>query len=187
MTNLYIFAAVALVAIIVIVLFNQLIAKRQMVNNGWADIDVQLKRRADLIPQLVTTVQAYASHERQLFEDVAEKRNAALAAGDNATARGAAESELSKPVGRIVALAEAYPDLKANQNFLDLQNELSDTENKIEMARRFYNGAVRELNTAVESFPSNIVAGLFGIAKRAFFEITSAGDRAVPTLGINPQ
>ena len=187
MTSLYIFAAVALVAIIVIVLFNQLIAKRQMVNNGWADIDVQLKRRADLIPQLVTTVQAYAAHERQLFEDVAQKRNAALAAGDNAAARGAAESELSKPVGRLIALGEAYPDLKANQNFLDLQNELSDTENKIEMARRFYNGAVRELNTAVESFPSNLVATLFGIGKRAFFEITAAADRAVPTLGINPQ
>ena len=187
MTTLYLFAAVALVAIVVIVLFNQLIAKRQMVNNGWADIDVQLKRRADLIPQLVATVQAYAAHERQLFEDVAEKRNAALAAGDNAAQRGAAESELSKPVGRLIALGEAYPDLKANQNFLDLQNELSDTENKIEMARRFYNGAVRELNTAVESFPSNVVAGLFGIAKRAFFEITAAGDRAVPTLGLKPQ
>jgi len=187
MTSLYILAAVAVVAIIVIVLFNQLIAKRQMVNNGWADIDVQLKRRVDLIPQLVTTVQAYAAHERGLFEEVAAKRNAALAAGDNATQRGEAESALSKPVGRIIALAEAYPDLKANQNFLDLQNELSDTENKIEMARRFYNGAVRELNTAVESFPSNIVAGLFGIAKRAFFEITAAGDRAVPTLGLNPQ
>lgn len=187
MTGLYLLAAVALAAIIVIVLFNQLIAKRQMVNNGWADIDVQLKRRADLIPQLVTTVQAYAAHERSLFEEVAERRNAALAAGDNAAARGVAESELSRPVGRIIALAEAYPDLKANQNFLDLQNELSDTESKIEMARRFYNGAVRELNTAVESFPSNIVAGLFGIAKRAFFEITNAGDRAVPTLGINPQ
>ncbi|MEZ5959180.1 MAG: LemA family protein [Hyphomonadaceae bacterium] len=187
MTTLYLLAAIAVVAIVVIVLFNQLIAKRQMVNNGWADIDVQLKRRADLIPQLVTTVQAYAAHERQLFEDVAEKRNAALAAGDNAAQRGAAESELSKPVGRLIALGEAYPELKANQNFLDLQNELSDTENKIEMARRFYNGAVRELNTVVESFPSNIVAGLFGIAKRAFFEITAAGDRDVPTLGLTPQ
>lgn len=187
MTTLYIFAAVAVVAIIVIVLFNQLIAKRQMVNNGWADIDVQLKRRADLIPQLVTTVQAYAAHERNLFEEVAARRNAALAAGDNAAARGAAESELSKPVGRLIALGEAYPELKANQNFLDLQNELSDTENKIEMARRFYNGAVRELNTVVESFPSNIVAGLFGIAKRAFFEITATGDRDVPTLGLNSQ
>jgi LemA protein len=185
--TLYILAAVALVAIIVIVLFNTLIAKRQMANNGWSDIDVQLKRRADLIPQLVTTVQAYAAHERQLFEDVAEKRNAALAAGDDATRRGAAESELSKPVGRLIALGEAYPELKANQNFLDLQNELSDTENKIEMARRFYNGAVRELNTVVESFPSNLVAGVFGVGKRAFFEIETAGDRAVPTIALKPQ
>jgi LemA protein len=130
---------------------------------------------------LVTTVQAYATHERQLFEDVAEKRNAALAAGDDAAKRGAAESELSKPVGRLIALGEAYPDLKANQNFLDLQNELSETENKIEMARRFYNGAVRELNTAVESFPFNLVAGVFGVAKRAFFEIGIA-DRAAPQV-----
>lgn len=187
MTGLYLFAAVVLVAIVVIVLFNQLVAKRQMVNNGWADIDVQLKRRADLIPRLVTTVQAYAAHERTLFEEVAERRNAALAAGDDAGARGQAESALSRPVGRLIALGEAYPDLKANKNFLDLQNELADSENKIEMARRFYNGAVRELNTAVESFPSNIVAGLFGIAKRAFFEITSAADRAVPNIGLNPQ
>lgn len=186
MTTLYLLAAIALVAIVAIVLFNQLIAKRQMVNNGWADIDVQLKRRADLIPQLVTTVQAYASHERQLFEDVAEKRTAALAAGDNAAARGEAESALSKPVGRLIALGEAYPELKANQNFLDLQNELSDTENKIEMARRFYNGAVRELNTAVESFPSNVVAGVFGIGKRTFFEITNAADRAVPNVSTAP-
>lgn len=182
MTNLYILAGVALVAIVVIVLFNQLVAKRQMVNNGWADIDVQLKRRADLIPQLVTTVQAYAAHERNLFEEIATKRNAALAAGADPAQRGAAESDLAKPVGRLIALGEAYPDLKANQNFLDLQNELSDTENKIEMARRFYNGAVRELNTAVESFPSNVVAGAFGIKKRAFFEITNDGDRAVPNV-----
>lgn len=182
MTGLYLFAAIAIVAIVIIVLFNQLIAKRQMVNNGWADIDVQLKRRADLIPQLVTTVQAYAAHERQLFEEVAEKRNAALAAGDNATQRGEAESALAKPVGRLIALGEAYPELKANQNFLDLQNELSDTENKIEMARRFYNGAVRELNTAAETFPSNLVAGVFGVGKRAYFEIAST-DRAVPNVG----
>jgi LemA protein len=185
MTSLYLFAAIALVAIVVIVLFNQLIAKRQMVNNGWADIDVQLKRRADLIPQLVTTVQAYAAHERQLFEEVAEKRNAALAAGDNAAQRGEAESALSKPVGRLIALGEAYPELKANQNFLDLQNALSDTENKIEMARRFYNGAVRELNTATETFPSNMVAGVFGVRKREYFEITNA-DRAVPNVSTAP-
>ncbi len=186
MIGLYLLAAVALVAIVIIVLFNQLIAKRQMTNNGWADIDVQLKRRADLIPQLVTTVKAYAAHEQSLFEEVAERRNAALAAGDNAAQRGEAESALSKPVGRLIALGEAYPDLKANQNFLDLQNELSETENKIEMARRFYNGAVRELNTAAESFPSSLVAALFGIKPRSFFEITAAGDRAVPNLGLAP-
>lgn len=185
MSSLFLFAAIALVAIIVVILFNQLIAKRQMVNNGWADIDVQLKRRADLIPQLVTTVQAYAAHERQLFEDVAAKRNAALAAGDNVSQRGGAESELSKPVGRLIALGEAYPDLKANQNFLDLQHQLADTEDKIEMARRFYNGAVRELNTAVETFPSNLVSGVFGIGKRDYFEISGA-DRAVPNVSTTP-
>ena len=169
-------------AIIVIALiYNDLIAKRQMANNGWSDIDVQLKRRADLIPQLVTTVQAYAAHEKNLFEDIAAKRNAALAAGDDAAQRGAAESALSKPVGRLIALGEAYPDLKANQNFLDLQNELSATEDKIEMARRFFNGAVRELNTAVETFPANLIAALFGFRTRAYFEI-DASDAAAPAL-----
>ena len=173
---------VAVVLAGAVVLFNRLIARRQMTNNGWADIDVQLKRRADLIPRLVRTVEGYAAHERQLFADIAEKRSRALAAGDDAALRGAAESELSKPVSRLMALAEGYPDLKANQNFLDLQNELSDTENKIEMARRFYNGAVRELNTAVESFPSNIVAGAAGIGKRAYFEIDPA-EAAPPRIG----
>ncbi len=175
--------AAAVVAIALV--YNGLVAKRQMASNGWSDIDVQLKRRADLIPQLVTTVQAYAAHERQLFEDVAAKRTAALAAGDNQAERGAAESALSKPVGRLIALGEAYPDLKANQNFLDLQNELSDTEDKIEMARRFFNGAVRELNTAVETFPANLVAALFGIRTRQYFEIDPA-DAAAPTLNIGP-
>jgi LemA protein len=180
LTGLFISVLIAGVALVgAIVVFNTLIAKRQMVNNGWADIDVQLKRRADLIPQLVTTVKGYAAHERALFNEVAEKRTQALEAGDDPARRGAAESELSKPVGRLIALAEGYPELKANQNFLDLQNELSETENKIEMARRFYNGAVRELNTTVESFPSNLVAGAFTIGKRAFFEIGEA-DRAVP-------
>ncbi|MGD9814731.1 MAG: LemA family protein [Hyphomonadaceae bacterium] len=180
-TAIIVLLAVAVAAAFVVILFNQLIAKRQMTNNGWADIDVQLKRRADLIPRLVSTVQAYAAHERQLFEDVAAKRAAALAAGDDVAKRSGAETELSRPVARLIAVAEAYPDLKASQNFLDLQNELSDTENKIEMARRFYNGAVRELNTLVETFPSNLVAGLFNIAKRAYFEIGDA-DRAVPSV-----
>lgn len=184
MTQLFLYAAIAVVLIAGIVIFNGLVAKRQMVNNGWADIDVQLKRRTDLIPQLVTAVKAYAAHEKQLFEDVAERRAAALAAGDNVATRSAAESELSRPLARLIAVAEAYPELKASQNFLDLQNELSATEDKIEMARRFFNGAVRELNTAVETFPSNLIAALFGMRQRAYFEIESA-NRAAPALGLS--
>ncbi|HVZ98977.1 MAG TPA: LemA family protein [Caulobacterales bacterium] len=181
-------AAGLLVAVIVllIVLYNGLIARRQMANNGWADIDVQLKRRADLVPQLVSIVQGYAAHERQLFADIAERRSQALAAADDPARRGAAETELSRPVARMIALAEGYPELKASQNFLDLQNQLADTENKIEMARRFYNGAVRELNTLVESFPSNFVAGLAGVGKRSFFE-TEMAARAAPQINLgNP-
>ena len=184
MTPLYIgIGLLVLVAAVIIILFNQLVGKRNMVDNGWADIDVQLKRRADLIPQLVTAVQGYASHERQLFEDVIMKRNAALQAGDDPNARGSLESALATPVSKLIALAEDYPELKASDNFRDLQDELSETENKIEMARRFYNGAVRELNVAVESFPSNFVAGPFGFKRRHFFEISMA-DRAVPSLDL---
>lgn len=186
MLTLTFFAGLAIMAIGAIVIFNGLIAKRQMANNGWADIDVQLKRRADLLPHLVSTVQGYAAHERQLFEDIAAKRTAALSAGDDPTARGAAESALSKPVGRLMAVAEGYPDLKASQNFLELQRALADTENKIEMARRFYNGAVRELNTAVETFPGTLVAGAANVTQRKFFEIDAAS-AAVPNVSIgNP-
>lgn len=152
-------------------LFNRLVGLRQMAGNGWSDIAVQLKRRADLIPQIVETVKAYAAHERGLFKDVIEARNAAMSAGDDVGARGAAESRVARRTSRLFALAEDYPELKANETFLDLQNELSDTEDKIEMARRFYNGAVRELNTAVETVPSNLIAGLFGFTHRDYFEI----------------
>ena len=185
LTQIVLFAIAAVVLIGAVVIFNALIAKRQMVNNGWADIDVQLKRRADLVPQLVRTVEAYAAHERQLFAEIAERRAKALAAGDDPAARGAAESEFARPVARMIAVAEAYPELKASQNFLDLQNELAQTEDKIEMARRFYNGAVRELNTAVETFPPNIVAGAAGIKSRKYFEI-GEGDRAVPQVKTQP-
>ena len=169
--------------VLAIVLYNRLVAKRQMVNNGWADIDVQLKRRANLIPQLVNTVQGYATHERELFADIAEKRAKALAAGDDLASRGEAESELSRPVAKLMAVAEDYPDMKASQNFLDLQQELADTEDKIEMARRFYNGAVRELNTRVQSFPANLMAGMFGFRTREFFEV-SMPERALPKVDL---
>jgi LemA protein len=185
LTQIILFAVVAALLIGAVIIYNALIAKRQMVNNGWADIDVQLKRRADLVPNLVRTVEAYAAHERQLFAEIAERRTAALAAGDDPGARGAAEGAFARPVARMMAVAEAYPDLKASQNFLDLQNELSETEGKIEMARRFYNGAVRELNTAVETFPGSIVAGAGGIKQRKYFEIGEA-DRAVPQVKTQP-
>ena len=174
---------VVTISAVIMILFNQLVGKRNMANNGWADIDVQLKRRADLIPQLVTTVQGYASHERQLFEDVIMKRNAALQAGDDPDTRGSTESALTAPVSKLIALAEDYPDLKANENFRDLQSELTATENKIEMARRFYNGAVREFNVAIESFPGNLIAGPFGFQRRRFFEIQMS-DRAIPKIDL---
>ncbi|MCA8887491.1 MAG: LemA family protein [Parvularculaceae bacterium] len=165
----------------VIVIFNALVQKRMLVDNGWADIDVQLKRRSDLIPPLVETVKGYASHERTLFEEITQRRNAALSAGDDPDVRASAETALSRPVGKIFALAEDYPDLKANENFLDLQKQLAETEDKIEMARRFYNGAVRELNTMVASVPSNFIAGAFGFGQRKYFEIAD-GDRATPAV-----
>jgi len=171
----------ALIAVGVILTYNGLVQKSQMADNGWSDIDVQLKRRANLIPQLVNTVQGYATHERNLFTEIAEKRAAAMAAGDDLASRGAAESALSQPVARLMAVAEDYPDMKASQNFLELQRELADTEDKIEMARRFYNGAVRELNTMVQSFPANLFAGAFGFRTRSFFEI-DLPERALPEV-----
>lgn len=180
----FILVLAALLVVGLAVIYNLLVKRRQLVNNGWADIDVQLKRRTDLIPQLVTTVKAYAVHERQLFEEITEMRSAALAAGDDPGARGRAESALSRPVAKVIAVAEDYPELKASDNFLDLQNELSETEDKIEMARRFYNGAVRELNTLVESVPVNFLAAPFGFSKRDYFEIETA-DRAVPVVALD--
>ena len=182
MTFLVVTGLLAFAAIGAVLIYNRLVQKRQMVGNGWSDIDVQLKRRADLIPPLVTSVKAYAAHERSLFEDVTAKRQAALTAGDDLNARAAAETALGKPVSRLVAVAEDYPDLKASDNFLKLQQELAETEEKIEMARRFYNGAVRELNITIESFPNILLASPLGFRQAAFFEIDLA-DRAVPSVG----
>ena len=174
-------AIILLLLVGAVLIFNKLVGLRQMTENGWSDIEVQLKRRADLIPRLVSTVKGYATHERKLFEDVTAKRMQALAAGNNPRERGVAESRLSQPVTRIMALAEDYPDLKASDNFLELQEELSDTEDKIEMARRFYNGAVRELNTKIQTIPSNLVAGPMGFKTRDYFEI-DIEDAAAPDV-----
>ncbi|MEK7135320.1 MAG: LemA family protein [Patescibacteria group bacterium] len=145
----------------------------RLVNRGreaWSDIDVQLKRRYDLIPNLVQTVKGYALHESQAFENVTKARAAAMGASSLAE-KGEAENMLTSALKSLFAVSEAYPDLKANQNFLNLQNELSDTENKIQAARRFYNTNVRDLNTKVDTFPSNVIAGFFKIAKMEFFEL----------------
>ncbi len=143
---------------------------------AWADIDVQLKRRYDLIPNLVNTVKGYAEHESSAFEVVTAARSAAMSAG-NIAEKGQAENMLSSALKSIFAIAEAYPDLKANENFLELQKELSDTENKIQAARRFYNTNVRDLNIRVDSFPSNILAKMFNFAKMEFFELGEPEER----------
>jgi LemA protein len=170
------------IAVIAVVLYNRLVRTRQMAEEGWSGIDVQLKRRADLIPNLVDTVKGYAGHERTLFDEIARLRTeAGRIREDDVAARGAAEGRLSSAVGKLMALAEAYPDLKASENFGKLQSELATVEDELQMARRYYNGAVRNLNVMVESFPSNIVAQLFGFRLREYFEVDD-GDRAVPEV-----
>ena len=176
-------AIVALVALYAIVIYNGLVKARQMKEEAWSGIDVQLKRRTDLIPNLIETVKGYAAHEKGTLENVVELRNRAQAvpSGDVA-GRAAAEGMLSQALGRLFALAEAYPDLKANQNFAELQRSLETTEGEIQMARRYYNGAARDLNVRVESFPSNLVANTFKFEKAPFFEIDDPADRAVPQV-----
>ncbi|MGO6968743.1 LemA family protein [Rhizobium leguminosarum] len=174
---------IVLVALYLVFIYNGLVRARQMAEEAWSGIDVQLKRRADLIPNLIETVKGYAAHEKSTLEEVVELRNKAQAvpSGDVA-GRAQAESLLGQALGRVIALAEAYPDLKANQNFAELQASLETMEGELQMARRYYNGAARDLNVKVESFPSNLVAGQFGFAKREYFEITNETDRAVPTV-----
>ncbi len=176
-------AIVVLVVLYGIFLYNGLVRSRQMAEEAWSGIDVQLKRRADLIPNLIETVKGYASHEKSTLEEVVELRNRAQAvpAGDVA-GRAAAEGMLSQALSKLFALAEAYPDLKANQNFLELQNSLETIESEIQMSRRYYNGAARDLNVKVESVPSNIIASQFGFSKREYFEIEDPADRAVPAV-----
>ncbi len=175
-----------LVAGYAIVTYNGLVRARQLVREAWSGIDVQLKRRADLIPNLIETVKGYAAHERGTFEDVTELRARAqsLPAGDVA-GRAQVEGMLSQALGRLLAVAEAYPDLKANQNFMQLQTTLETLEGEIQMSRRYYNGAARDLNIKVESFPSNLVAGAFGFEKAEYFEIENPEDRVVPKVSFS--
>lgn len=160
---------IAVVIAWLIAVYNGLIRLKNRVDEAWSDINVQLKRRYDLIPNLVNTVKGYATHERELFEKVTEARARAMGAG-TAQDKAQAENMLSNTLKSLFAVAEAYPDLKANQNFLELQRELTDTEDKIQASRRFYNGNVRDFNIKIEVFPNNIIAGMLHFAKREFFE-----------------
>jgi len=171
---------VAAVVLWVIAVFNGLIRLKNSTDEAWSDIDVQLKRRHDFIPNLIETVKGYAAHEKQAFESVTNARAKAMGA-QGIEEKGKAENMLSGTLKTLFAVAESYPELKANQNFLQLQTELSDTENKIQAARRFYNGNVRDLNIKIETFPSRIIAGMLGFKKREFFE-AEAGEKEVPQV-----
>ncbi len=178
-----ILGAVVLVAIWLILLYNRLVKLRNFVREGWSGIDIQLKKRANLIPNLVETVKGYMTHERETLEKVIAMRNAAV--GENSPAeRGRKESMLASALGNIFALAENYPDLKANTTFLDLQKNLTAIEDQIQLARRYYNGAARNLNNAVETFPSNMVAGAFGFSVAEYFTIEDGAERAVPKVNM---
>lgn len=168
----YIILGIIVVLVIwFIALYNGFVSLKNRAQEAWADIDVQLKRRYDLIPNLVNTVKGYATHESQAFENVTKARSTAMQSGGSLNARAGAEDALTGALGKLFAVAEAYPDLKANQNFLSLQTELSDTENKIQAARRFYNSNVRDLNIKTEAFPSSFVAKLFNFRKMDLFDL----------------
>lgn len=163
-----------------VAVYNGLITLKNRTDEAWSDIDVQLKRRYDLIPNLINTVKGYATHEKEVFEKVTEARTAAMGA-QTPGQKEQAENMLSGTLKSLFAVAEAYPDLKANQNFLELQRELTDTEDKVQAARRFYNGNVRDFNIKIEVFPSNIIAGMLNFTKREFFA-AEEGEKELPKV-----
>jgi LemA protein len=165
-----------------VITYNGLIRLRNLVQEAWQQIDVELTRRHDLIPNLVETVKGYAGHERETLDAVVRARAAATAPGASVAQQAQQEGELSQALGRLMAITEAYPDLKANQNFMSLQNELSSTEDRIAAGRRFYNANVRELNTKVESVPSNIIAGFTNIGRADYFEVENEQVRSAPQI-----
>lgn len=171
-----ILAILAVVVIWAIIAYNGFVSLVNRTQEAWADIDVQLKRRYDLIPNLIETVKGYAAHESGVFQKVTEARSQAMQAGTPAE-HAASENMLTGALKSLFAVSEAYPDLKANQNFLSLQAELADTENKIQASRRFYNGNVRDLNTAIESFPGNVIAKMFKFTMQEFFELDNEAAR----------
>jgi len=177
--TLIILGVVVVGAVVIIGMYNSLIKLKNRVEEAWSDIDVQLKRRYDLIPNLVETVKGYAGHEKSTLESVTKARSQAMAAQESGDAKqqAAAENMLSSTLKSIFALSESYPELKANTNFLELQRELSDTENKIQASRRFYNGNVQDFNTKLEVFPTNIIGNMLGFKSREYFEIEDEKER----------
>ena len=182
-TTVIILIILAVLALIVVFIYNGLVRTKVRVDEAWSDISVQLKRRYDLIPNLVNTVKGYAKHEKSVFEEVTEARANALSA-QTVTEAAKADNQFQTALKSLFAVAEAYPDLKANQSFQQLQAELVDTEDKIQAARRFYNGAARDLNTKIQTFPTNIFAGMLGFKQRDFFEV-DAGEAAAVAQPVN--
>ena len=174
-------AIVAIVVLYGVVVYNKLVRFRTLVDEAWSGINVQLKKRHDLIPNLMETVRGYATHERETFESVTRARTTAIQAQD-VKAQEVAESQLSGALMRLMAVSERYPELKANQNFMQLQEQLGIIENDIEKSRRYYNGAVRQKNIAIDTFPSNMVANMFNFEKSLFFELESEAEKAVPQI-----
>lgn len=182
--GIYVSAAIVLIIISgTILYYNRLVTLRNMVREGWSCIDVQLMRRNALIPNLVETVKGYMVHERNLLAEIADLRSSSLRTRKIGE-KGEIETALSRSLGSLMAVAEGYPDLKASSNFLELQKELTDIEDQIQMARRYYNGTVRNFNIAVESFPSNLVAKVFTFVQAEFFALDDADDREVPQVSI---
>ncbi|MEO8884117.1 MAG: LemA family protein [Devosia sp.] len=183
MTGWIVVIVILAIAAWVVVMYNSLVSNRQLTQEGWSGIDVQLKRRADLIPNLMETVKGYMTHERETLEAVTNARAAAQSvSGGTPEQRAAAEGQLSGALGRLMAVAEAYPDLKANTTFLEFQAALQKVEDELQLARRYYNGTARNLNVAVQSFPSSIIASIFHFVTAQYFEIDNPADRAVPQV-----
>ena len=184
MTLIILVAIVAAVLLWAVTIFNGLVRRKNVVAEAWSGIEAQLKRRADLIPNLVETVKGYATHERQTFDELARLRSQGQAQADPAQ-RAQTEQAISAAIGKIMAVAEAYPELKASANFQSLQSDLAGVEDQIQLARRYYNGAVRDFNVMIEQFPSNIVANFGAFKPAQFFQIEDAADRAAPKVSFS--
>jgi LemA protein len=181
MTGYVLLGLAILLAILIGGMYNGLVQLRVRADSSWSDIDIQLKRRHDLVPNLVETVKGYAAHEKGTFEDVARFRSAAMSA-TTVDDKAQAEGQLTQALRGLLAVAEAYPELKANEQFLNLQGTLSQLEETLSSSRRYYNAVVRDLNTKIQSFPSNLIAGFFHFTPRQFFEIADASERALPAV-----